>query len=183
MILIFTGNGKGKTTAALGQAMRALGDDERVLIIQFIKGPFKSGEDFFASKFGIPNSKFCIIKGGLGFVGILGDKLPFEEHRISAQKTWELAKQEISSGLPSQGKWDLIVLDEINNALRLELLSVDEVSDFLKDFKNKSEKPDIILTGRDANTRLIELADLVTEMREVKHPYMKGEEAKRGIEF
>lgn len=183
MILIFTGNGKGKTTAALGQAMRALGDDERVLIIQFIKGPFKSGEDFFASKFGILNSKFCIIKGGLGFVGILGDKLPFEEHRISAQKTWELAKQEISSGLPGQGKWDLVVLDEINNALHLELLSIDEISDFLKDFKNKSEKPDIILTGRDASAELIELADLVTEMREVKHPYAKGGEAKRGIEY
>ena len=183
MILIFTGNGKGKTTAALGQAMRALGDDERVLVVQFIKGPWKSGEDYFAEKFHIPNSKFCIMKGGLGFVGILGDQLPFEEHRISAQKTWELAKQEISSGLPGQGKWDLIVLDEINNALHLELISVDEISDFLKDFKNKSEKPDIVLTGRDANARLIELADLVTEMCEVKHPYAKGEGAKKGIEY
>lgn len=175
MILIFTGNGKGKTTAALGQGLRVVGDGKKVLVIQFIKGSWKSGEDEAVKRFG---ENFQIIKGGLGFVGILGDKLPFEEHQKAAQKTWESAKQEISSG-----KWDLVILDEINNALHLNLLSVQEVFDFLKDFKSKSEKPDVILTGRDAHAQLIELADLVTEMREIKHPYTKGEEAKRGIEF
>lgn len=178
MLIIFTGDGKGKTTAALGQAMRALGDDKRVLVIQFIKGPWKSGEDNFISNFQFPTSKFQIVKGGLGFVGILGDAKPIEDHQAVAEKTWELAKTEILSG-----KWDLVILDEINNALHLNLISLDEVFYFLKDFKTKFEKPDIILTGRDANIKLIELADLVTEMREIKHPYEKGEEAKRGIEY
>lgn len=178
MLLIFTGNGKGKTTAALGQALRALGDDKRVLVVQFIKGPWKSGEDFFASKLQASSFKFQVIKGGLGFVGILGDKLSFEDHQKSAEETWELAKNEILSS-----KWDLVILDEINNALQLKLLSLDEVFDFLSDFKSKFEKPDIILTGRDASARLIEAADLVTEMKEVKHPYQKGEEAKKGMEF
>lgn len=178
MILIFTGNGKGKTTAALGQAMRALGDDKCVLIIQFIKGPLKSGEDYFASKFQVSSSMFQVVKGGLGFVGILGDTQKIIEHQLAAQKTWELAKNEISSG-----KWDLVILDEINNASYLNLLSFDEVFDFLRDFGTKSEKPDIILTGRDANAKLVELADLVTEMREIKHPYEKGKEAEKGIEY
>lgn len=175
MILIFTGNGKGKTTAALGQGFRAVGDGKKVLMIQFIKGSRKSGEEETVKKFG---DNFKIIKGGLGFVGILGDTKPIEDHQAAAQKTWELAKTEILSG-----KWDLVILDEINNALHLNLLSFDEVFDFLRDFKSKSENPDIILTGRDANIKLIELADLVTEMREIKHPYEKGEEAKKGMEY
>lgn len=175
MILIFTGNGKGKTTAALGQGFRVVGDGKKVLMIQFIKGPWKSGEDEGVKKFG---DDFKIIKGGLGFVGILGDTRPIEDHQAEAQKTWELAKGEILSG-----KWDLVILDEINNALHLRLLSLDEVFDFLQDFKSKSKNPDIILTGRDANEKLIELADLVTEMREIKHPYEKGEAAKKGVEY
>lgn len=178
MILIFTGDGKGKTTAALGQAMRALGNDERVLIIQFIKGPFKSGEDFFVSKFKIPDSKFCIIKGGLGFVGILGDKHSLIEHKKAAEEIWESAKIKILSG-----EWDLVVLDEINNALHLKLISEKEVLDFLVDIKSQKLKIDIILTGRDASLSLIETADLATEMKEIKHPYQKGQEARKGIEF
>ena len=190
MILILTGDGKGKTTAALGQAMRALGNDERVLIIQFIKGPFKSGEDFFAEKFQVracrqagSNTKFQIIKGGLGFVGILGDKHSLTEHKKAAEETWESAKIKILSGLPGQGRWDLVILDEINNAMHLKLLSEKEVLDFLADIKSRKLKMDIILTGRDASPSLIEIADLVTEMKEIKHPYQKGEGARKGIEF
>lgn len=178
MLLIFTGNGKGKTTAALGQAMRALGDDERALIVQFIKGLWISGEDHFISKFNIPNSKFKIVKGGLGFVGILGDTRPIEEHRKAAEDTWELAKGEVVSG-----KWDLVVLDEINNALHLNLLNIDDVVNFIAKIKKDGIGVDVILTGRDADERLMEIADIVTEMREIKHPYQKGEEAKKGIEF
>ncbi len=80
MILLFTGNGKGKTTAALGQMVRVLGRGKEALMIQFIKGPWRSGEDEFAGKMGIPEEKFKIVKMGLGFVGILGDKLPKEKH-------------------------------------------------------------------------------------------------------
>lgn len=162
----------------MGQAMRTLGDDKRVLVIQFIKGPWKSGEDFFAEKFQIPNSKFCIIKGGLGFVGILGDKLPFEDHQKSAEETWELAKKEILSG-----DWDLVILDEINNVLHLKLIALEDVINFFNKIKADKIKIDIILTGRDADQSLIDLADLVTEMKEIKHPYQKGEEAKMGIEY
>lgn len=175
MILIFTGNGKGKTTAALGQGFRAVGDGKKVLMIQFIKGPWKSGEDEAVKKFG---NDFQIIKGGLGFVRILGDTHKKEEHKAAAQKTWELAKSEMLSG-----KWDLVILDEINNALHLNLLASGEVFDFLADFKKHYKKPDIILTGRDANVKLIELADLATEMREIKHPYGKGKSAEKGMDF
>lgn len=179
MLLIFTGNGKGKTTAALGQCMRVVGDGGNALVIQFIKSPkWKSGEDYFLEKFKIPDNSFQILKKGLGFVGILGDTLPLEDHKKAASEAWELAKKEILSG-----KWSLVVLDEINNALRLNLFSLEEVANFLIEFKRSSLKIDLILTGRDAHASLVELADLATEMKEIKHPYQKGEEAKKGIEF
>lgn len=175
MILIFTGNGKGKTTAALGQGFRAVGDGKKVLAVQFIKGPWKSGEEEAAKKFG---DDFKIIKGGLGFVGILGDKLPMENHRKAAEETWESAKREILSG-----NWDMVILDEINNAIHLKLVTVEKVFNFLKKIKEENLKTDVILTGRDAYSSLVEIADLVTEMKEIKHPFQKGKEAQRGIEF
>lgn len=175
MILIFTGNGKGKTTAALGQGFRAVGDGKKVLAVQFIKGPWKSGEEEAAKKFG---DDFKIIKGGLGFVGILGDKLPMEDHRKAAEETWESAKREILSG-----NWDMVILDEINNAIHLKLVTVEKVFNFLKKIKEENLKTDVILTGRDAYSSLVEIADLVTEMKEIKHPFQKGKEAQRGIEF
>lgn len=175
MILIFTGNGKGKTTAALGQGFRAVGDGKKVLAVQFIKGPWKSGEEEAAKKFG---DDFKIIKGGLGFVGILGDKLPMENHRKAAEETWESAKREILSG-----NWDMVILDEINNAIHLKLVTVEKVFNFLKKIKEENLKTDVILTGRDAYSSLVEIADLVTEMKEIKHPFQKGEVAKKGIEF
>lgn len=175
MILIFTGNGKGKTTAALGQGFRAVGDGKKVLAVQFIKGPWKSGEEEAAKKFG---DDFKIIKRGLGFVGILGDKLPMEDHRKAAEETWESAKREILSG-----NWDMVILDEINNAIHLKLVTVEKVFNFLKKIKEENLKTDVILTGRDAYSSLVEIADLVTEMKEIKHPFQKGKEAQRGIEF
>lgn len=178
MIIIFTGNGKGKTTAALGQAIRALGQEKKVLIIQFIKN-ISSGEHKFFSSFLFPLSSFRIIKGGKGFVGILGDKLPFSEHKKAAQKILKLAAQKINP--PADGKkYDLIVLDEINVAVNLKLLSAKKVLDILKNFPKDK---DIILTGRSAPKSFIKIADLVTEMKEVKHPFKKGVRAKKGIEF
>ncbi|MEK7194051.1 MAG: cob(I)yrinic acid a,c-diamide adenosyltransferase [Patescibacteria group bacterium] len=177
MLLIFTGNGKGKTTAALGQAVRALGQGKRVLAIQFIKSGFISGEHKFLKKFKIQNSKFKIVPAGMGFVKILGDKLPFSEHKKAAQKALALAKKAINPPAGGQ-KWDLIILDEINVAVNLKLIKAGEV---LKIFKKSPA--DLILTGRGAPKSFIKLADLVTEMKEIKHPFKKGGLAKKGIEY
>ncbi len=175
MIIVNTGDGKGKTTAALGAAMRAVGEGRRVLMIQFIKGPWKSGEDIFLEKFSIFNSQFSIVKTGKGFVGILGDKLPIDEHQKAAEDGLALAKKEIISG-----NLDLVILDEINNALELKLLKLEDVMDFVERFPKEKH---LILTGRDAPSELIERADIVTEMREVKHIFTEGVKAKRGVEY
>ena len=166
MLIIFTGNGKGKTTAALGQAMRALGQDKKVLMIQFIKSGWVSGEHKFAEK-------FQIIPAGKGFIGIYGDKLPFSVHKKAAQNALNLAKKAIKNK-----KWDLIILDEINVAVSLKLIKASEILKILK-----SASVDVILTGRSAPKSFIQKADLVTETKEIKHPFKKGQVAKKGIEF
>ena len=176
MLYLFTGNGKGKTTAALGQAMRAVGEGKKVLMVQFIKGPWRSGEDEVFAKLQIPSDKLQIRKMGLGFVGILGDSRPIEEHRKAAEEGLELAQKEAESG-----SWDILILDEINNAVSLGLVSKEAV---LKLVSQPTSKPEHwILTGRDAPQEFTDRADLVTEMRDVKHPYEKGIKAKRGLEY
>ena len=174
MLIVFTGNGKGKTTAAIGQAIRALGQGKRVLMIQFIKGNWKTGEEKFFKKFKIKGVRFKLIKAGRGFVKILGDKLPFSEHKKAAQKALKLARLAIESK-----KWDLIILDEINVAMSLKLI---KASDVLKIIKS-ARRTDVILTGRNAPKSFIKVADLVTEMKEIKHPFRKGRLAERGIDF
>jgi len=176
MLLVFTGNGKGKTTAALGQALRSVGEGKRVLMVQFIKGPWKSGEDMFLEKFQIPNPKLQIVKMGKGFVGILGDKLPIEEHQKAAEEGLALARKEIESG-----HWDIVILDEINNAVHLGLLSQEAVIELANQSTSKLEN--LILTGRNAPPEFIAAADLVTEMQDVKHPFEQGIKAKRGLEY
>ncbi|RJQ35988.1 cob(I)yrinic acid a,c-diamide adenosyltransferase [Candidatus Parcubacteria bacterium] len=182
MLLIFTGNGKGKTTAALGQALRSVGEGKRVLMVQFIKGPWKSGEDDIeivikgnpSTSSGSPT--FRLVKMGKGFVGILNDKLPREEHERAAAEALIYARQEAESG-----KWNMIILDEVNNAVALDLIRKEDVLAFVDSALPKLEH--IILTGRDAPQTFIERADLVTEMRDVKHPYEQGIKAKRGLEY
>jgi len=173
MLYIFTGNGKGKTTAALGQAMRAVGEGKRVLMIQFIKGPWKSGEDFLA---GGLEPNFKLVKMGKGFVGIMGDSLPREEHEKAAEAALDYARKEIESG-----RWDIVILDEVNNAIHLDLIGTEDVAEFMEFSKDKIEH--LILTGRDAPAELIERADLVTEMKDIKHPYHSGIKGKRGLEY
>lgn len=173
MLYLFTGNGKGKTTAALGQAMRAVGEGKRVLMVQFIKGPWKSGEDFLAHAL---EPHFKLVKMGKGFVGIMGDTLPREEHERAAEEALEFAKKEASSG-----RWDVLILDEINNAIALNLIPVASVLELINSSTHQLEH--LILTGRDALQELIDAADLVTEMRDIKHPYHKGIKAKRGLEY
>lgn len=176
MLIVFTGNGKGKTTAALGAAARMVGRGKRVLMIQWIKGPWKSGEDFIEIKQREHASgEFKLVKKGLGFVGILGDTLPRADHERAAQDAFEFAKKEMASG-----DWDLIICDELNVALSLNLLKPSDVLAWL--VKIPKEKF-VLLTGRGAPQELIDAADLVTEMKEVKHPFNNGELAKIAVEF
>lgn len=172
MLIIHTGNGKGKTTAALGAALRAVGEEKRVLMIQFIKGPWKSGEDD-AAKLLAPH--FELRKRGKGFVGILGDSLPREDHERAASEALAEARRE-----SAEGNWDIIILDEINNALSLKLTRLSDVLDFIDTFPPRKH---LILTGRDAPPELIARADIVTEMREQKHIFNTGIKGRRGIEY
>lgn len=174
MIIVFTGNGKGKTTAALGQAVRALGQNKKVLMLQFIKGPWESGEHkFFESLKTKP--AFKIIRSGKGFVKILGDQLPFSVHQKASQRGLKLAQEAVKNQ-----KYDLIILDEINVAVKLGLIKAGQVLKILK--INPPEK-DIVLTGRWAPKSFIKKADLVTEMKEIKHPFQKGKPAVLAREF
>ncbi len=179
MIIVLTGDGKGKTTSALGQALRAVGEGKAVLMVQFIKGPWKSGEDMFLENFQFSIPNFQIRKTGLGFVGILGDPHPIEKHREAAEKGLAFAKKEIISG-----NWDIVILDEINNAVSLGLISKEKVLELMNSLNFATHQLEhLILTGRDAPQELIDRADLVTEMRDIKHPYEKGVKAKRGLEY
>jgi cob(I)alamin adenosyltransferase len=171
LILINTGPGKGKTTAALGTALRAVGCGMRVLMLQFIKGSWHYGELEAVEAFG---SKFVLKQMGRGFVKIGGAEADPEDVRM-VQAAWEEAREAIHSG-----EWDLVVLDEINYAISYGMLDAAVVAEALK---KKPEMVHVILTGRSAHPLLVELADTVTEMREVKHAYQKGILAQRGIEY
>ncbi|HML35770.1 cob(I)yrinic acid a,c-diamide adenosyltransferase [Sporomusa sphaeroides] len=171
LIIVNTGNGKGKTTAALGLGMRAWGQGLRVLVLQFIKGNWKYGELTAAERMG---ADFVIRQLGEGFVGNSSDDEK-EDHKKAAQAALEDARQEIMSG-----KWDMIILDEINYAIGYGLVSADEVLDVLA---KKPGSLHIVLTGRGARQEIIDKADLVTEMREIKHPLKQGIKAQKGIEF
>ena len=175
MIIVFTGNGKGKTTASLGQMVRVTGRGKKALMIQFIKGPWKSGEDEFSSQYGNLAESFQVKKMGRGFVGILGDNLPREEHERAAEDGLEYFKKELASG-----RWDLIVLDEINVAVSLDLLKVEDV---LGAIKAVPDDRFVILSGRGAPKEFIEVADLATEMKEIKHPFNDGKMGKIAVEF
>ena len=172
MILLITGNGKGKTTSALGQALRAVGDGRRVLMVQFIKGPWRSGEDDAQL---LLRPWFHLRKTGLGFVGILGDALPLDEHRKAARAGLVMAQEEMLSG-----KWDTLILDEVNNAIHLDLL---DIADVVALVRALPEGMDLVLTGRDARQELSDLADIVSEVQEVKHPYQQGQKGKKGMEW
>ncbi len=170
LIIINTGNGKGKTTAALGTAFRALGQGFKVAMVQFIKGGWRYGELNAAEKF----ENFFIEPMGHGFLK-LGDENPDPADCELAERTWRRCAELILSD-----QYDLVVCDEVNYALSYRLLPVEMVIDTLK---RKPPRVHVILTGRDAPAELVELADLVTEMREIKHPFQKGIKAQRGIEF
>jgi cob(I)alamin adenosyltransferase len=172
LVVIYTGKGKGKTTAALGIVLRAVGHGFKVLMIQFIKGEWYYGE-LSSSKRLIP--EFEMIAAGKGFIGILDDDHDIGEHRKSAEDAFILAKERILSK-----KYDIIILDEINYAINLKLLSTNQVLELIK---IRPKQTSIVLTGNYAPNEIIKVADLVTEMNEIKHPYQQGIKAKRGIDY
>jgi len=171
LIIVNTGPGKGKTTAAMGTALRAVGQGMRVLMLQFLKGSWHYGELDAVKAFG---DKFVMKQMGRGFVKV-GAENPDPEDVRMVEEAWAQAEKAIQSGA-----WDLVVLDEINYAISYKMLDPAKVVETLK---ARPEMVHVILTGRNAHPSLVEIADTVTEMREVKHAYEKGILAQRGIEY
>ncbi len=169
LIIINTGKGKGKTTAALGLMFRALGHGFKVCVIQFIKGSWKYGELETAKCFE-DNLEFHVM--GKGFTWKSEN---IEEDKKAAQEAWEFSKQKIQSN-----EYRLIILDEITYAMNYGFLDEQEV---IKTLKSRPDELHVVLTGRDASKDLIEAGDMVTEMAEIKHPYKQGVEAQPGVEF
>lgn len=172
LTIVYTGNGKGKTTAALGIALRAAGYQKRISMIQFIKGSWHYGEMDSSKRL---EPEFEMVAVGKGFVGIIDDKSPKEVHRRVAQEAVKISRQKITSG-----NYDIVILDEVNYAVNLGLVSVSDVLDLIR---TKPKSVDLILTGNYAKDQIVQEADLVTEMREVKHPFQRGIKAKKGIDF
>lgn len=169
MVQVYTGDGKGKTTAALGQALRALGHGFKVIMIQFMKGDPNYGELATAKK--IPN--FTIIQSGLPTFVKKGS--PTAEDERLAQEGLSLAQKSVTSNT-----YDMVILDEINVAIDYQLLKLEEVVDLIK---NCPQGVELVLTGRYAHPAIIELADLVSEVREIKHPFKKGVAMRKGVEY
>lgn len=172
IVIVYTGNGKGKTTASLGVALRAVGHGLKVCMVQFIKGEWHYGELNSLKKL---EPDFELIVAGKGFIGIIDDDHAFEEHVRAAKTALDIVGQKMSLDI-----FDIIILDEINYAVHLGLLNLGEV---MRIVKNRPKHLSLILTGNYACDEIILLADLVTEMKEIKHPYKKGIKAKRGIDF
>ena len=172
LLIVYTGNGKGKTSAALGTAFRAVGQGMKVLMVQFIKGSWHYGELDSAKM--LPEDRLEIIPMGRGFVKV-GTEKPDPADVEMVRRAWEYGKQKLLAG-----QCDLLILDEINYAIHYGMLPVQEVAEALA---RRPENVHVILTGRNAHPALVELADLVTEMKEVKHPFQKGILAQRGIDY
>ena len=172
LIVVYTGNGKGKTTAALGIALRSVGHGHKVWMIQFIKGEWYYGELTSSKRL---EPEFELIAAGKGFVGILDDDHSIAEHKTAAKNAVVLAKNKITSG-----EYDVIILDEINYAVKLSLIPKEDVINILKLVPRQTT---IVLTGNYALPEIIDMADLVTEMKEIKHPYRSGLKAKEGIDY
>ena len=171
LIIVNTGPGKGKTTAAMGTALRAVGNGMKVLMLQFLKGSWHYGELDAAKAFG---DSFIMKQMGRGFVKVGGAETDPEDVRM-VEEAWNEAEQAIYSSV-----WDLVILDEINYAITYKMLDPEKV---LAVLRKKPEMVHVILTGRNAHPSIIEIADTVTEMREIKHAFTKGIEAQRGIEY
>ena len=170
LIIVNTGDGKGKSTAAFGLAMRAAGNKMNVFIMQFMKGPWKAGE---RKAFESLEPYVEVVPMGDGFTW---DTENIEQDKATARKAFEVAKEKLNSG-----KFEMVIFEEINYVLDYKFLPEDEV---LETIKNKPEMTHVVCTGRNASKKLIEMADLVTEMKMIKHPFSEqGIPAQKGIEF
>lgn len=172
LVVVITGRGKGKTTSAIGMAVRSCGHNMRVSIIQFMKG------DLFTGEWNGINKMSCeveLVPTGMGFCGIQGNPYSHAEHRAAAQRAIQMAQEKIRSGA-----YDLVILDEINNALKLKLVDLEQV---LEAIRTKPPLVHLILTGRDAHPDVIAEADTVSEVNEIKHAYQKGIEPQPGIDY
>ena len=174
LLIVHTGKGKGKSTAAFGLVMRALGHGMRVGIIQFVKGKWETGERHVLEKF---PDQVTIRTMGEGFTWETQDRA---RDIAAAQSAWEATKEMIDASRGESPTYDLVLLDELNIVLRYDYLPLDEVVAFLAD---RPEDLHVVVTGRNAKDPLIEAADLVTEMTMVKHPFRSGVKAQQGIEF
>jgi len=172
LVIVYTGKGKGKTTAALGIVMRAVGHGYKVCMIQFIKGEWYYGELTSSKRL---EPEFEMIAAGRGFVGIIDDDHPIEDHQTAAKEAIAVAKQKISSGI-----YDIMILDEVNYAIKLNLISLQDILDIIA---SRPKKTSLILTGNYIPEAIMAAADLVTEMTEIKHPYQRGIKAMKGIDF
>jgi cob(I)alamin adenosyltransferase len=172
LVLVFTGNGKGKTTAALGMALRAVGHRYRVAVVQFIKGTMRTGEQE-AAKMLAPYLDWTTT--GKGFTAGPAARATPEEHRQAAQDALKLAGEKLQSG-----EYRLVILDELLGAIKAGLVDIEQVVELIK---SKPAAVHMVLTGRDVPAEIVDLADLVTEMREIKHPYEQGIVAQKGVEF
>jgi len=169
LVQVYTGNGKGKTSAAFGLALRAIGRGLKVYIIQFIKGGFDYGELYVVDK--LPNLKLKAFGQG-----------KFVTQFPPSKKDVEIAKEalKLAKKIVKSGEYDVVILDEINVAMSLRLIKTEEV---VKMIKEKPKNVELVLTGRYAPKEIIDIADLVTEMKEIKHPFQKGIPPRKGIEF
>ena len=169
LVQVYTGNGKGKTSAAFGLALRAIGRGLKVYVIQFIKGGFDYGELYIVDK--LPN----LTLKAFGRGRFVTEKPPEKEDVELAQEALALAEEVVKSG-----EYDIVILDEVNVALNLKLIRIGKILELIK---NKPEHVELVLTGRYASDEIIKAADLVTEMKEVKHPYKSVYQARKGIEY
>jgi cob(I)alamin adenosyltransferase len=172
LVIVYTGDGKGKTTAALGVALRAAGYKKKVLIVQFIKGSWDTGEIHSIKRLA---PEIELVRMGEGFIGIIDDQKDFKQHKVAAGDALKKARVAVKSG-----KYNVVILDEINYAVKGRLITV---SDVLGIIKSKNDKLHLVLTGNFASPKVIARADLVTEMKMIKHPFQKGIQAQRGIDY
>lgn len=174
LLIVHTGKGKGKSTAAFGLAARAIGNEMKVGVVQYVKGKWETGERKVLEAF---PDLIEIHTMGEGFTWETQDR---ERDIRAAEKAWEKSKEMIEASRGDNPAYDMVILDELNIVLRYDSLPLGDIIEFLK---NKPENLHVVVTGRNAKEELIDIADLVTEMTQIKHPFRSGVKAQVGIEF